>query len=297
LIDLTGKVSIVTGAGHGLGRAHALALARRGACVMVNDIAHDAAEKVCRAIAEEGGQAVPFAASVTDRDAVEAMVAAVVERWGRIDILVNNAGILRDRTFAKLDIADFLLVCDVHLMGSVHCTKAVWPHMQRQGGGRIVLTTSSSGLFGNFGQSNYGAAKMALVGLMQTLALEGDRYGIAVNCLAPSAATAMTDGLYPAEALKDIGPDLVSPAVVALACDEAPTRTIMLAGAGSFEVAHVTMTRGVCYPADEVSAERILSDLARISDRQGEMVPESGAFQYRYEVGQRAGLNKAANVV
>ena len=169
----------------------------------------------------------------------------MIAQWGGVDILVNNAGILRDRTFAKMDLDDFALVLDVHLMGSVNLTKAAWAHMRDKGYGRVIFTTSSSGLYGNFGQSNYGAAKMALVGLMQTLALEGQKFDIRVNCLAPSAATQMTEGLYSEEDLKGLSTDLVSPGVVALASANAPTKTILLAGSGAFEQAHITMTQGV----------------------------------------------------
>ncbi|RZJ29443.1 MAG: SDR family NAD(P)-dependent oxidoreductase, partial [Brevundimonas sp.] len=184
-IDLKGRVAIVTGAGGGLGRSHALALARYGAKVVVNDLAPAACEAVAAEIQAAGGEALPWTCSVTDREGVNAMVAGVIAHWGGIDILVNNAGILRDKTFAKMDLDDFELVLDVHLMGSVNLTKAAWDHMRERGYGRVIFTTSSSGLYGNFGQANYGAAKMALVGLMQTLALEGRKFDIRVNCLAP----------------------------------------------------------------------------------------------------------------
>ena len=283
-IDLSGRVAIVTGAGGGLGRTHALALARHGARVIVNDMSAAGAEAVAAEIVAAGGQAVPWTCSVTDRDGVTAMVDGAVERWGSIDILVNNAGILRDRTFAKMDLDDFAAVIDVHLMGSVNVTKAAWAHMRRQGYGRVIFTTSSSGLYGNFGQSNYSAAKMALVGLMQTLSLEGEKSGIRVNCLAPSAATQMTEGLYSEEDLKGLSSDLVSPGVVALAAEDAPTRLILLAGAGAFERAHVTMTQGVYVGPVEDAADRIAASWDRISDRGFETVPASGAAQYLHEV-------------
>lgn len=283
-IDLTGRVAIVTGAGGGLGRSHALALARHGAKVVVNDLASAACEAVAAEIRDAGGEALPWTCSVTDREGVFAMVEGVIERWGGVDILVNNAGILRDRTFAKMDLDDFALVLDVHLMGSVNLTKAAWPHMRDKGYGRVIFITSSSGLYGNFGQSNYGAAKMALVGLMQTLALEGQKSGIHVNCLAPSAATQMTEGLYSEEDLRGLSTDLVSPGVVALASENAPTRTILLAGAGAFEQAHITMTQGIYVGDAPGAADCIEAQWAAIRDRASEVVPQSGAAQYSHEV-------------
>ncbi len=240
---------------------------------MVNDLAHERNAAAASAVADEirraGGDAIALTGDVTRPDEMEAMAAHAVERWGRIDILVNNAGILRDRSFAKMSLEDFRLVMDVHVMGAVHCTKAVWARMQEQQYGRIVMTTSSSGLYGNFGQSNYGAAKMALVGLMQTLALEGERRNIRVNCLAPSAATAMTEAILPPEALARLTPEEVSPGLVALVGDDAPTRMILLAGAGSFECAHVTMTQGV-HLADRARAGEALCDqLQEVSSRAG----------------------------
>jgi NAD(P)-dependent dehydrogenase (short-subunit alcohol dehydrogenase family) len=224
-LDFKGRVAIVTGAGGGLGREHALALAARGAKVLVNDLgagvdgsggSASAAQAVVDEIRALGGEALANGASVTDFAAVQAMVAQAVQAWGRVDILVNNAGILRDKSFAKMEIADFRLVLEVHLMGAVHCSKAVWPLMAEQKYGRIMMTTSSSGLYGNFGQSNYGAAKMALVGLMQTLALEGEKSNIRVNCLAPTAATRMTENLFPADMLEAFSPGAVVPAMLVL---------------------------------------------------------------------------------
>lgn len=293
-INLAGRTAIVTGAGGGLGRSHALALARYGARVVVNDMSPTGAESVAQEIRQAGGEAVAVVCSVTDRAAVDAMVAETVARWGSIDIVVNNAGILRDRTFAKMDLDDFAAVIDVHLMGSVNVTKAAWPHMREQGYGRIVFTTSSSGLYGNFGQSNYSAAKMALVGLMQTLALEGEKSGIRVNCLAPSAATQMTEGLYSEEALKGLSSDLVSPGVVALVAEDAPTRVVLLAGSGAFEQAHVTMTRGVYLGAAPDAADQIQAAWPRIADRVGEAVPASGAAQYQHEINHPDRASKAA---
>ena len=286
MIDLAGRVAIVTGAGGGLGRQHALLLARRGARVVVNDLG-DGADVVAAEIVAAGGQARAVQCSVTDADAVQAMVDGVVADWGRVDILVNNAGILRDKSFAKLDLADFRAVVDVHLMGAAHCCKAVWEPMRAQRHGRIVMTTSSSGLYGNFGQANYGAAKMALVGLMQTLALEGERYGIRVNCLAPTAYTRMMEGILPQDQLDALDPALVSPAVLALVADAAPTRAILCAGAGSYELAHVTLTQGV-HLADP-TPEALLAQWDALADRDGEMVPGTGFDQARHEL-RKAGL-------
>ena len=292
-IDFKGQVAIVTGAGGGLGRQHALALAARGAKVMVNDLggARDgsggsatAAEAVVAEIRAAGGEALANSASVTDFAAVEAMVAQAVAAWGRVDILINNAGILRDKTFAKMDIADFALVVDVHLMGAVHCCKAVWPLMNAQKYGRIVMTTSSSGLYGNFGQSNYGVAKMALVGLMQTLALEGAKNNIHVNALAPTAATRMTEGLMPEAVLAALKPEAVVPAMLVLASREAPTRTILCAGAGTFEAAHITLTQGVWLGTDPQTPERLAERLAEVSDPASQMVPQGGSAQGANEV-------------
>lgn len=299
-IDFNGQVAIVTGAGGGLGRAHALALAERGAKVVVNDLgaARDgsggsvsASEAVAAEIRAAGGEAVANGASVTDLAAVEAMVAEAIDRWGRVDILINNAGILRDKSFAKMDLADFRLIVDVHLMGAVNCTKAVWEIMRAQNYGRIVMTTSSSGLYGNFGQSNYGAAKMALVGLMQTLSIEGAKNGIRVNCLAPTAHTRMTEDLQglPLEAL---GPELVTPGLLHLVSRDAPTRAILAAGAGGFERAYVTLTQGIHVTGAD-AAEQIAARFDAISDRTDEVVPEMGAFQGMIELTKAQNAAKA----
>jgi len=294
-LDFSGRVAIVTGAGGGLGRQHALALAARGAKVVVNDLggARDgsggsvsAAQAVVDEIRAAGGEAIANGASVTDFEAVQAMVAQAVATWGRVDILVNNAGILRDKSFAKMDLADFRLVMDVHLMGAVHCTKAVWALMNEQKYGRIVMTTSSSGLYGNFGQSNYGAAKLALVGLMQTLSIEGAKNDIRVNCLAPTAATRMTEDLMPEAVLEALKPEAVVPAMLVLAGQAAPNRTILCAGAGSFEAAHITLTNGAWIGLGSDAPERLAERLAEVTDRSGEIVPQSGAAQGSNEVGK-----------
>lgn len=300
-IDFKGRVAIVTGAGGGLGRQHALALAARGAKVLVNDLggARDgsgssltAAEHVVAEILAAGGEAIANGASVTDWDAVQAMVQQAVDTWGRIDIVVNNAGILRDKTFAKMDLADFRLVLDVHLMGAVHCTKAAWPHMVEQKYGRILMTTSSTGLYGNFGQSNYGAAKLALVGLMQTLGLEGAKNNIHVNCLAPTAATRMTEDLLPAEVLAALQPQAVTPAMLVLVSEDAPTRTVLCAGAGNVEAAHITLTQGAWIGLDGHSPERLAEQLEQVRDRTAEMVPPNGSAQGGYEVGRAMAMLK-----
>ena len=294
-IRFDGRVVIVTGAGGGLGRAHALAFAQRGAKVVVNDLGvtregqgvSDAAIRVVDEIRASGGEAIADGANVTDIVQVEAMAAAAMARWGRIDVLVNNAGILRDKTFAKMDLADFRLVLDVHLMGAMNCTKAVWEIMRAQNYGRIVMTTSSSGLYGNFGQVNYGAAKLALVGAMQTLAIEGAKYGIKVNSLAPTAATRMTADIMDEAMLAKLAPEYVSPGVLFLASEDAPTRCILAAGAGGFEVANITLTRGIVATGED-APERIAALFAAMNDRTGETIPANGAEQGALELGKVA---------
>ena len=292
-IRFDGRVAIVTGAGGGLGRQHALALAARGAKVVVNDLGGTldgqgagatAAQAVVDEIRAAGGQAMANGASVTDVAAVQAMVDEAIAAWGRVDILVNNAGILRDKSFAKMELADFRLVLEVHLMGAVNCSKAVWEPMRAQNYGRIVMTTSSSGLYGNFGQANYGAAKMALVGLMQTLSIEGAKNNIRVNCLAPTAATRMTEHLMPDAVLKLLQPEAVTPGLLALVTEDAPTRVILCAGAGAFERAHITLTPGIFVGLPDDAAEQVAAQFDALSNRDGETVPESGAAQGASEI-------------
>ncbi|MCX2865833.1 SDR family NAD(P)-dependent oxidoreductase, partial [Paucibacter sp. PLA-PC-4] len=235
-----------------------------------------------------GGEAQLHLGDVTRFEDMELMARQALTAWGRIDILINNAGILRDKSFAKMALDDFRRVLDVHVMGAVNATKAVWAQMQEQQYGRIVMTTSSSGLYGNFGQSNYGAAKLALVGFMQTLALEGARRNIRVNCLAPTAATGMTQGILPPEALARLTPERVSPALIPLCVENAPTRMILLAGAGSFEAAHITMTQGL-HIADTASAGALLCErLDAVRERAGERVPAEGWEQYQLELQKAA---------
>jgi NAD(P)-dependent dehydrogenase (short-subunit alcohol dehydrogenase family) len=298
-VDLSGRIAIVTGAGGGLGREHALLLARLGARVVVNDLGGDvhgsasgsgpAAQAVVAEIIANGGEAMANGASVTDFNQVEHMVSDAMARWNRIDILVNNAGILRDKSFAKMSLEDFRTVLDVHLMGAVNCTKAVWDIMRSQNYGRIVMTTSSSGLYGNFGQSNYSAAKLALVGLMQTLALEGAKNNIRVNCIAPTAATRMLQGLLPEKQLAALHPAAVSPAVAVLVAEDAPTRTVLCAGAGSFEAAHITLTRGIFLGTGTEVTEQLAARLAEVTDRAGETVPATGFAQAEFEVRKAGG--------
>jgi NAD(P)-dependent dehydrogenase (short-subunit alcohol dehydrogenase family) len=295
-MSLKGRVAIVTGSGGGLGREHALFLARQGAKLVINDLGLDAAERVAAEIVAAGGEAIAIAGSVTDEAAIAAMVAGVMARWGRVDILVNNAGILRDKSFAKMSIDDFRLVVDVHLMGAAICSKAVWEIMREQRYGRIVMTTSSSGLYGNFGQANYGAAKMALVGLMQTLAIEGEKYGVRVNCLAPTAATQMTHGVLADESLKLLDPALVSPGLLALVGEEAPTRAILCAGAGHFARASVTLSDGYHVGAGDDAGEQVVAHWREVSDRTGEIVPDYGFMQAERELANAGLVSEAVAI-
>ncbi|MGJ8669855.1 MAG: SDR family oxidoreductase [Oceanococcus sp.] len=253
-IRFDGRVAIVTGAGNGLGRSHALAFAERGAKVVVNDLggardgtgaSSDAALAVVAEIEAAGGEAMANGANVTDFEQVSDMVAQAKAKWGRVDVLVNNAGVLRDKSFAKMSIDDFRFVLDVHLMGSVNCTKAVWDMMREQQYGRIVMTSSSSGLYGNFGQTNYGAAKLGVVGFMNTLKMEGAKYNVHTNSLAPTAATRMTEELFPEDALATMGPEQVTPGVLFLCSDGAPNGEILCAGAGCFARTRIVETQGV----------------------------------------------------
>ncbi len=300
-LDFSGRVAIVTGAGGGLGREHALALAKRGAKVVVNDLggARDgsggsatAAQAVVDEIIAAGGEAIANSASVTDFSAVQAMVQETLDKWGRVDILINNAGILRDKSFGKMELDDFRLVIEVHLMGSVNCCKAVWPVMTAQNYGRIMMTTSSSGLYGNFGQSNYSAAKLGLVGLMQTLSIEGAKHDIRVNALAPTAATRMTNGLYPEAMLNAIQASDVVPAMLVLAAQDAPNRTILCAGAGSFEAAHISLTKGVYLGRGDDIDEQLLAHLQDVKNSEGHIVPENGMAQGHHEIMAAMGANR-----
>jgi NAD(P)-dependent dehydrogenase (short-subunit alcohol dehydrogenase family) len=273
-IKLDGRVAIVTGAGRGLGRAHALALAQRGAKVLVNDLGgadgkSANAETVAEEIRTAGGEALTNGASVADWQQVQDMARQTLDAWGRVDILINNAGILRDKSFLKMSMEDFRAVVDVHLMGSAYCTKAVWETMREQAYGRVVFTSSSTGLYGNFGQANYGAAKMALVGLMNTLHLEGAKYNIRVNCLAPAAGTAMTEGLIPPAVYDMLTPESVSPGVVFLASEQAPSRCVLAGAGGSFAVYRGFETEGVNLLPDRVTPEGVAEAWDQITDTVG----------------------------
>lgn len=296
-ISLKNQVAIVTGAGTGLGRTHALVLAERGARVVVNDLgaARDgtssdstAAQAVVEEIRAAGGEAIANGANVANFDEVEAMVRQATDAWGRVDILVNNAGILRDKSFAKMSLENFKAVVDVHLMGSVNCTKAVWDIMREQKYGRIVMTTSSSGLYGNFGQSNYGAAKMAVIGLMNTLVLEGAKYGIRVNALAPTAGTRMTEGLIDPGAFKLMTPESVSAGLLVLCCEDSPNRLILCAGASAFAAAHLYETDGVYLMPEQQSPENVLAAMEQLNAREGEQELTQGFEQTYKMVGKAA---------
>ena len=269
------RVAIVTGAGQGLGRSHALALASRGARVVVNDLggARDGsssstgpAERVAEEIRAAGGEAMANGANVAKMAEVTQMVEAVMAKWGRVDILVNNAGILRDKSFQKMKIEDFGIVVDVHLMGAANCTKAVWSIMREQQYGRIVMTTSSSGLYGNFGQANYGAAKMAVVGLMNTLCLEGAKYGIRVNALSPCAATRMTEGLMPEQALDMLRTGSVTTGLLYLVNENGPNHEILCAGAGVFASTRIYETDGLYLRPEELSPENLAANWDKVTD-------------------------------
>lgn len=286
-IRFDGKVAIVTGAGGGLGRAHALELARRGAKVVVNDLGgsvdgsgggSEAAEKVVAEIKAAGGEAIANGSSVTDDAGVARMVKDAMDAWGRIDILLANAGILRDKTFAKMDAADFQVVVDVHLFGTVKPAKAVWEIMRQQNYGRIVVTTSSTGLYGNFGQTNYGAAKLGLVGFMNSLKLEGQKNNIHVNAISPVAGTRMTENLMPPEILAQIRPEYVTPGVVYLCSEEAPTGVILTAGAGAFAVSRIIETEGA-FLGQGASVEDVRDNWAKIADMTGQQPYFNGGEQ------------------
>ena len=290
-IRYDGKVAIVTGAGGGLGRSHAIELAKRGARVVVNDLGgsvngegqnSNAALSVVGEIEAAGGEAMAHPANVANLEEVTDMVAQVMAKWGRIDILINNAGILRDKSFSKMELSDFRTVLEVHLMGSVNCTKAVWEIMKGQEYGRIVMTSSSSGLYGNFGQSNYGAAKLGVVGFMNTLVQEGAKYNIRVNALAPTAGTRMTEGLMSEQAFNLLTPETVTPAVLFMVGEDAPTHTIIGAGAGAYAVAKIVETESVWLPEDQQTPEGIAAHWEQIS--QGPETQLKAGFEQTFKM-------------
>ena len=287
-IRFDGQVAIVTGAGNGLGRQHALDLARRGAKVVVNDLGGSldgsggssaAAEAVVEEIKAAGGEAIANGSSVIDDAGVALMVKQAMDAWGRIDILVCNAGILRDKSFSKMDIADFELVLDVHLMGTVKPTKAVWDIMREQNYGRIIFTSSSSGIYGNFGQANYGTAKMGMIGLMATLKIEGAKNNIHVNAISPVAATRMTSSNMDEERQKQLAPEYVSAGVLYLASKDAPSGAILAAAAGVYALARVYETEGVYLGADGATPEGVRDNWEKIGATEGQQAYQVGMDQ------------------
>jgi NAD(P)-dependent dehydrogenase (short-subunit alcohol dehydrogenase family) len=280
-ISFADQVAIVTGAGGGLGRCHALELARRGAKVVINDLggtmdgsggSSDAAEAVVAEIKAMGGEAIANGGSVSDRAGAQSMVDDAMNAWGRVDVLINNAGILRDKSFSKMTLDDFEIVVNVHLMGAAYCSHAVWPIMREQNYGRILMTTSPSGLYGNFGQTNYGAAKMGQVGLMNSMKIEGAKNNIHTNSIAPVAATRMTENLMPEEVLEKLGPELVTPAAIFLVSEEAPNGVILQAQGGQYSLAAVVENNGVNLgvdaTADDVaSSYEAIVDMAEVKTR------------------------------
>ena len=276
-ISFEGQVAIVTGAGGGLGRSHAIELARRGAKVIVNDLggamdgtggSSESAELVVAEIKALGGQALSNGGSVSDRAGAKSIIEDAMSAWGRVDVLINNAGILRDKSFSKMELEDFHMVVDVHLMGAVYCTHAAWPIMREQNYGRILMTTSPTGLYGNFGQTNYGAAKLAQVGFMNSLKIEGAKNNIHTNTIAPIAATRMTESMIPEEAQTKLAPESVTPAALFLVSQDAPNGVIMQAEGGKFSVACIVENTGSHLGVD-ATPEDIASNYEMIADLEG----------------------------
>ncbi|SHK52582.1 NAD(P)-dependent dehydrogenase, short-chain alcohol dehydrogenase family [Shimia gijangensis] len=305
-IRFDGRVAIVTGAGTGLGRSHAMALAARGALVVVNDLGggpdapESAVEQVATEIRALGGQALSHGANVTDADQVQDMVNVALEKWGRIDILVNNAGILRDKSFSKMTLDEFRQVLDVHVFGSVVCTKMVWDHMKKAGYGRIVMTSSSSGIYGNFGQTNYGTAKMGLIGFMNVLHLEGQKYGVHVNSLAPTAATQMTEGLLSEASLSLMSTESVSAGLLYLVSEQAPSRLILCAGAGGYAASKIYETEGVYLTPDQQTPEQVAAHVEAITDPADQAPFEQGfeqTMKFVSKAAEHAGIDLKGSLV
>ena len=287
-IRFDNKVVIVTGAGSGLGRSYAIALASRGAKVLINDLGSsldgsgrsvNIASNVAKEIVESGGEALADNSDVTDKKSVDKMIKKVLSAWGRVDVLVNNAGILRDKSFSKITIEDFKAVIDVHLNGSMICSKAVWDYMKKQKSGNIIMTTSSSGLYGNFGQSNYGSAKMGVIGLMNVLAIEGEKYGIVVNAISPTASTRMTKNILESEILNLLDVESVTAALIYLASEFSKTRTILAAGAGGYAVSRILETEGIYLSPDDQSPENIHKNFSKIIDSHNAQYLSQGWMQ------------------
>ena len=296
-ISFEGQVAIVTGAGNGLGKSHALELARRGAKVVVNDFggARDGtggslspAEAVVEEITASGGEAMANGANVAKFEDCEALVADTLSNWGRVDCLINNAGILRDKSFGKLEMSDWNAVVDVHLNGSANCSRAVWNQMKEQNYGRILMTTSTSGIYGNFGQANYGAAKLGLVGLMNTLCIEGAKNNIQVNCLSPTAATRMTEDILTEDMLAKLDPKYVTPAAVFLVSRDAPNHCVMFAGAGTYSTMQISESAGLNLAEDQRNADGVAENFETISDMSNPDIFYSGT-EHVVKAVQKAG--------
>jgi NAD(P)-dependent dehydrogenase (short-subunit alcohol dehydrogenase family) len=274
---LSGRTVLVTGAGGGLGRAHALLFAKHGANVVVNDLGGKAdgtgkstsmADQVVDEIASAGGKAVANYDSVSDKAGAESMVKTAIDKFGSIDILINNAGILRDKSFSNMEDADWDAVQAVHVKGAYYCTKAAWPHMRENKYGRIIMTASASGIYGNFGQTNYAAAKNALVGLGQTLALEGEKHNVRTNIIAPVAVSRMTESLMPEFVHDFIKPEYVSPLVVFLCSDKCDANgEVYEVGAGAFCRIETLRSKGLrIKPDGEITVDQVAESWEKIND-------------------------------
>jgi NAD(P)-dependent dehydrogenase (short-subunit alcohol dehydrogenase family) len=296
-MDFSGDVVVVTGAGAGMGREHALLLGRLGARVVVNDVGvglqgqetgERPGDEVVRLITEAGGIAVADTHSVATEDGAAGIIATAIDTFGRVDAVVNNAGILRDRTFGKMSIDELRAVLEVHLIGSFLVTQAAWPHFREQQHGRVVLTTSGAGLYGNFGQANYAAAKMALVGLARTLAVEGARDGIKANSLSPAARTRMSDSTLEEDFASRLDPALVSPAVAVMAHRDCPwTGETIAAGGG--RVARVVISETPGFVDTDLTADSLMANLAAVFEPAGSIVPDGVPAQAEFLLARISG--------